>query len=59
MKPRQKYLHLLEDPDVGRWQDGDKRREEVRIGPPGASVDNLKIKWEMPKGDFKEFTILR
>ncbi|MEM2001535.1 MAG: acylphosphatase [Candidatus Methanomethylicaceae archaeon] len=33
--------------------------EEVRIGPPGASVDNLKIIWETPKGDYKDFVILR
>ncbi|MGC8933528.1 MAG: acylphosphatase [Candidatus Methanodesulfokora sp.] len=44
--------------------EGDKQAilkliEEVRIGPPGASVDNLKIKWEQPKGDLKDFTILR
>jgi len=32
--------------------------EELRIGPPGSSVDNLHVKWEDPKNDFNEFRIL-
>ena len=32
--------------------------EELRIGSPGSSVDNLHLKWEDPKNDFNEFRIL-
>lgn len=33
--------------------------EELRIGSPGSFVNNLHIKWEDPKNEFDEFTILR
>lgn len=58
------YVQNLNNGSVEIMAEGEKHNllkliEEVRIGPPGASVDNLKIKWEIPKGDFKEFIILR
>ncbi|MGC8936837.1 MAG: acylphosphatase [Candidatus Methanomethylicaceae archaeon] len=58
------YVQNLNNGSVEITAEGDKQAilkliEEVRIGPPGASVDNLKIKWEQPKGDLKDFTILR
>lgn len=33
--------------------------EELRIGPPGSSVQNFNLKWEEPRDDFKDFKILR
>ncbi len=33
--------------------------EELRIGPPGSSVQNLNLRWEDPKGDLRDFKILR
>lgn len=58
------YVQNLNNGSVEITAEGDKQAilkliEEVRIGPPGATVDNLKIKWEQPKGDLKDFTILR
>ncbi|MGQ9759427.1 MAG: acylphosphatase [Candidatus Methanomethylicaceae archaeon] len=58
------YVKNLNDGTVEVVAEGDiqillKLIEEIRIGPPGASVENLKIKWEIPKGDFKEFIIQR
>ncbi|MEM4406487.1 MAG: hypothetical protein QXT73_05915 [Candidatus Methanomethylicaceae archaeon] len=40
MKPRQKYLHLLEDPDVGRWYENVARGLYYNCGgrPPQARV---------------------
>jgi len=58
------YVQNLNNGSVEIVAEGEKQSllrliEEVRIGPLGASVENLKITWEMPKGDFKDFTILR
>ncbi|MBC7112480.1 MAG: acylphosphatase [Candidatus Methanomethyliales bacterium] len=58
------YVQNLNNGSVEIVAEGEKDSllkliEEVRIGPPGASVENLKINWDMPKGEFKEFTILR
>lgn len=33
--------------------------EELRIGPPNCSVENLSIKWEPPKSDLQDFRILK
>ncbi|MDI6889813.1 MAG: acylphosphatase [Thermodesulfovibrionales bacterium] len=30
---------------------------ECYIGPPGARVTNIEVKWEQPKGDLKGFTV--
>ncbi|MCQ5361993.1 MAG: acylphosphatase [Candidatus Methanomethylicia archaeon] len=58
------YVQNLTNGSVEIMVEGEKRTilkliEEVRIGPPGASVENLKITWETPKGDYKDFLILR
>ncbi len=33
--------------------------EELRIGPPGASVEDLAIEWEDPKMEFDSFRIIK
>jgi len=33
--------------------------EELRIGPPGASVEDLAIEWEDPKREFDSFRIIK
>jgi len=33
--------------------------EWCRQGPPGAAVDNVRVEWEPPKGDFESFFIKR
>ncbi|MDH5810856.1 MAG: acylphosphatase [Candidatus Methanomethylicaceae archaeon] len=58
------YVQNLNNGSVEITAEGEKQSimkliEEVRIGPPGASVDNLKIIWEAPKGDYRDFVILR
>ena len=58
------YVKNLNNGGVEIMADGEKQNimkliEEVRIGPPGASVENLKIIWETPKGEHKDFVILR
>jgi len=58
------YVQNLKNGSVEIMVEGEKRTilkliEEVRIGPPGASVENLKIVWETPKEDYKDFLILR
>jgi acylphosphatase len=36
----------------------EKALKKLRVGPPGAFVDNIEIKWESYIGDQKEFHIL-
>jgi len=33
--------------------------EWCRQGPPGAAVDEVRIDWEEPKGEFKSFEVRR
>ena len=58
------YVKNKPDGSVEIVAEGDKAKllsllEELRIGPPGASVQNLGIKWEDPKNEFYDFKILR
>ncbi|WP_193322896.1 acylphosphatase [Pyrobaculum calidifontis] len=32
--------------------------EWARVGPPGARVEDLEVKWEEYKGEFNDFSIL-
>lgn len=58
------YVTNKKDGTVEVVAEGEKSKllrlvEELRIGPPGSSVQNFKLRWEDPKDDFKEFKILR
>lgn len=60
----QGYVTNRKDGTVEVVAEGEKPKllrlvEELRIGPQGSSVQNLNLKWEDPKGDFKDFRILR
>jgi acylphosphatase len=58
------YVTNKKDGTVEVVAEGEKSKllrlvEELRIGPPGSSVQNFHLRWEDPKDDFKEFKILR
>lgn len=57
------FVRNLDDGRVEVVAEGDEASlrqllEELSIGPPGADVEDLDVKWEKPAGDFKDFTIL-
>ena len=58
------YVQNKNDGSVEVVAEGDRSKllmlvEELRIGPPGASVDNFRVRWENPQNDLKDFKILR
>ena len=57
------WVRNLYDGRVEALLEGDRTAIEnalrtLRVGPPGAVVDNIDIKWESYIGDQKEFHIL-
>lgn len=57
------FVRNLDDGRVEVVAEGDESSlrqllEELSIGPSGADVEDLDVKWEKPTGDFKDFTIL-
>jgi len=60
----QGYVTNRKDGTIEVVAEGDKPKllrlvEELRIGPPGSSVQNFNLRWEDPKGDYRDFKILR
>ncbi len=58
------YVTNKKDGTVEVVAEGEKSKllrlvEELRIGPPGSSVQNFNLRWEDPKDDYHEFKILR
>ena len=57
------WVRNLSDGRVEALFEGEKEKieEEVEFckrGPPGASVQNLQVKWEDYTGEFREFNVL-
>ena len=60
----QGYVTNRRDGTVDVVAEGDKPKllrlvEELRIGPPGSSVQKLNLRWEDPKCEYRDFKILR
>jgi len=56
------FVRNLPDENVEVIAEGDENKlkeltEFCRIGPQGANVENVKIKYEEPKNEFKTFSI--
>ncbi len=57
------YVRNLPDGRVEAVAEGpeDKVREFINWchrGPPAAVVEDVKVEWETPRGDFKDFDII-
>jgi len=58
------FVRNLNDGRVEVVAEGDEESlrqllEELRIGPAGAYVEELKVTWEKPTGGFNDFKIIR
>jgi len=41
----------------GKKEALDRMLEFCRVGPPGAEVEKVEVKWEKAKGEFSDFEI--